>query len=429
MKGAEFKIKICLCVLLFCVILITPVYAGEKYSSGQPEISAGIEGSNELMKGEKTSITLLIANSGLVSMKFIDDGSITPDFLPTTALSLSAFLETGESPIVVSSDPQIIGDLPSGSVGKVTFSITVPDSARAGTYQIPVLLMYRYMNMATQTGLDEIAYSFKDVEKRVYLPVTIRPAVRLEISGVKTGDLTVGGEGNINITITNTGSDDGKDTVMNIEPVGNSPVIPYQNSVYVGDFPKGSSTTISYKVSVSSDADPDIQYPMKLWADYTDYQGLLAESGKKDVSVGFKPKINFTIVNSPNSLASGGKGEITVEYKNTGVSTVYNAQAGINIVDPFTSEDDQSYLGNLAPGETGIAKFKLNVNDGATPKQYALDSDIRYMDEKQTEFVSDPLKVPVNVTDTGIDSIGFMIIFLVLICGGGFVYYRRKQQS
>ncbi len=429
MKAHECKIKLYLCVFLLCAIVITPVYAGEKYLSGQPEISVGIEGSNELIKGEKTSITLLITNSGRVSMKFIDEGSITPDYLPTTALSLSAFLEPGESPIVVSSDPQIIGDLPSGSVGKATFSITVPDSARAGTYQIPVLLRYRYMDMATQTGKDEISYSFKDEEKRVYLPVRIRPAVRLEISEVKTGDLTVGGEGNITITITNTGSDDGKDTIILIEPVGNSPVIPYHNSVYIGDFPKGSSTTISYKVSVSSDANPDIQYPLKLWAEYTDYQGILAASAKKDVSVGFKPKISFTIVSNPNSIASGGKGEITVEYKNTGVRTVYNAQAGINIVDPFTSEDDQSYLGNLAPGETGIAKFKLKVNEGSTAKQYALDSVIRYMDEKNTEYVSDPLKVPVNVTDSGIDPIGIMIIILVLICGGGFMYYRRKQQS
>ena len=408
---------------------VCPVHAGEKFSSGQPDITAGIEGSNELMIGEKTDLSVLIANSGLVSMKFIDAGTITPDFLPTTALSPSVLLEGGGTPIVVSSDPQIIGDLSSGTVGKTTFTVTVPESAHAGLYQVPLLVRYKYMNMATQTGLDEISYSFKNEEKRIYLPVKIRPAVRLDIESTNTGDLYVGGEGNIVITVTNSGSDNGNETVFYLEPVGSSPIVPYQNSVYVGNFPKGLSTMVSYKVSVSSDANPAILYPLKLWAEYFDYQGLPAETTKKDVSAGFKPKISFIVVSSPSTIASGSKGLISVEYQNTGSHTVYNAQAGINIVDPFTSEDDQAYLGTIAPGDTVVAGFKLNVNSDATEKQYALDSEIRYTDINQTEFVSDPIKVPVIVTQPGMDLMIIGGVLLIIVIGGGFLYRRRMMQK
>lgn len=414
--------------LISILCLIFPVMAGDKYSSGQPDISAAIIGSNELHTGEQMDLTIALSNSGVFTMKFVDEGAITPDYLPTTALSLSAGLGPGESPVQINADPQILGDIRSGEVAQATFPVTVPDSVLTGSYLLPLTVSYQYMDQATQTGIDDIEYSFKTVEKTLTLPVTIRPAVTLEITSVDSGDLNVGGEGHIVITARNIGSDTGKETVFVLEPVGNSPIIPYQDSIYVGNFPEGGSATLSYKVSVATDADPSIQYPLKLYASYTDYQGLPAETGKKDVSAGFSPKVTFAVISDPETLSSGKKGEIAVEYKNTGLVPVYNAQAGINIVDPFTSEDDQSYLGTIKPGDTETARFKLNVNGGATIKQYALDSEIRYTDVNLTEYVSDPIKVPVQVTDSsGGDLILPGFILILILIGGGYLYYRRKQ--
>ncbi|MFH0967363.1 MAG: S-layer protein, partial [Methanobacteriota archaeon] len=341
-------------LVLILSVLISPVYAGDKYSTGELVITAGIGGSNELQIGEKSDIIVTIANSGLIDMKFVNAGTITPDYLPTTALSLSALLKGGESPAHISSDPQILGDLKAGSVVQAPFSVTIPDSAQAGAYQFPLTLKYKYMDMATQTGLDEIQYTFKEEEKTLYLPITLRKSVRLEINSVESGDLNVGGEGHIIINVTNAGSDDGKNTVFYLEPVGKNPIVPYQDSIYQGDYPVQTAATLSYKVSVASDADPSIQYPLNLQAVYTDYQGLPAETEKKAISAGFRPKISFTIGDQQNTLSAGEKGVITVVYTNTGTDTIYNAQAGITIVDPFTSEDDQSYLGSLKPGSSAV---------------------------------------------------------------------------
>ncbi len=416
-------------LIFILTALISPAYAGDKYSAGEMVMTAGIGGSNELQIGEKTQVIVTVANAGLINMKFVNTGTITPDYLPTTALSLTALLEGGSSPVQVSSDPQVLGDVQAGTVVQAPFVVTVPDYAQAGSYQLPLTLKYKYMEEATQHGLDEIQYNFKEEEQTLYIPITLRKSVRLGVDSIESGDLYVGGDGHIIINVTNTGSDDGKNTVFYLEPVGKGPIAPYQDSVYQGDFPVESSASLSYKVSVASNADPSIQYPLTLQAVYTDYQGLTAESDKKSISAGFRPKISFEVGDQQNTINSGGEGVITVHYKNTGSDTIYNAQAGITIVDPFTSEDDQAYLGTMNPGDMAVGKFKLNVNSGSTAKQYALDSEIRYTDENLTEFVSDPIKVPVTVTNSSGNTMLISGIVVLIIIGGGFLYLRRRQQN
>lgn len=391
-------------------------------------LSAGIVGSNELHIGEKTTLTISVTNSGTVDMKFVDEGAISPDYLPTTALSLTADLNSGTSPVQVTTDSQILGDMKAGTVTEATFEVTVPQSAESGSYQIPLTIKYEYMSQATQTGIDEIQYAFTDEEKTFYIPVTVRPAVTLEIISVDTDDLNVGGEGHISVIVKNDGSDTGKETVFTIEPVGNNPIVPIQDSIYVGDFRPGQNTNLSFKVSVSSDADATIQYPLKIFATYTDYQGLKSETSQKDISAGFNQKITFKVVSTPQAVSSGGKEVINVEYRNTGSNPVYNAQAGINIVDPFTSEDDQSYLGTIQPGESATARFKLNVNSDTTPKDYALDSEIRYTDINLTDYVSDPIKVPVIVTESSGDFTIVGAVIILILIGGGIYYFRRVRK-
>jgi hypothetical protein len=143
--------------LISILCLIFPVMAGDKYSSGQPDISAAIVGSNELHTGEQMELTIALSNSGVFTMKFVDEGAITPDYLPTTALSLSAGLGPGDSPVQITADPQILRDIKSGDVVQATFPVTIPDSARTGSYLLPLTVSYQYMDQATQTGIDDMS--------------------------------------------------------------------------------------------------------------------------------------------------------------------------------------------------------------------------------------------------------------------------------
>ena len=60
----------------------------------------------------------------------------------------------------------------------------------------------------------------------------------------------------------------------------------------------------------------------------------------------------------------GNKKVINVVYKNTGDAAVYSAQARISAVDPFTSNDDIAYIGNLQPGESKMVSYIMSVDKG-----------------------------------------------------------------
>jgi hypothetical protein len=104
------------------------------------------------------------------------------------------------------------------------------------------------------------------------------------------------------------------------------------------------------------------------------------------------------------------------------------------MVDPFTSNDDTAYLGDIAPGETKEAAFLITVDKAATMKKYGIDSEVRYRDAFDNQIVSDPIKLSLTVTeDTGIVA-GLMrnplalAVLAILVLGIGYLLYRRRAE-
>ena len=118
----------------------------------------------------------------------------------------------------------------------------------------------------------------------------------------------------------------------------------------------------------------------------------------------------------------------------TGDTTVSSAQARISAVDPFTSNDDIAYIGDLKPGESRTVSYVMSVDKAATIKEYGLDSEIRYRDQLDNTYISDTMKVKVNVTApagaTAILSnpIYLSIIAAVIIGAVYLLYHFRKKK-
>jgi len=145
-------------------------------------------------------------------------------------------------------------------------------------------------------------------------------------------------------------------------------------------------------------------------------------------------KIKFVIISPPVEMSPGSTQTILVEYKNIGNATVLGAQARIVVADPFTSANDIAYLGDLSPGQSAVASFNLNVERIATIKIYGLNSEIRYRDELDNIYISDPITIPIDVrTETGIAGIISNPLSLTIIaaCVIGAIYavyhFRRKK--
>lgn len=425
--------SIYLCVtagILLLALAVSPVLAGEKFFTEGPVISVSVSGSNQFSSDEDASLPLLVENRGLIDMKLVQLRYMTPDYLPNTARSVKVTLLPGDAPITVKSDTQVLGILPSGIVEKASFDIHVPADAAAGTYAMTARVAYEYMQSYDQSGQDAIAYHFATVTEDIPVTVVVTPSVILAITGVQSTDLNAGGEGYVTLTVTNTGTDDAAHFALYIEPGGNGPLTPVEGNVYIGDFATGETITPRVKVSVSQDADETQSYPLTVFGLYKDYEGMDAMTSPVLIGVDFLGKITFAAVSDPAVAEAGKESLIHVTYRNTGAATAYQAQGRISVVDPFSSTDSNVYLGDLKPGESAEAVYRVQVDKAATIKKYSLDSEIRYNDALNNNYVSDTVKVIVDVQPADNTLVYLMAVLGVLIvAGGGYVLYRRRQRG
>jgi hypothetical protein len=422
----------CVILLILCLCLIAPVMAGTKYMAGSPQLSAYISGTNEFSPGKDVQLTVVIENTGLNEFKFIQSGIVDRDDLPNTAKFLTVALNSGTAPLVIKSDPQMLGDVKGAGSVNAVFSIKIKSDAAAGSYLLPLTLNYTYLYQAEQYGVDTIQYTYKQVAENIEIPLQIKSDVSIDVLSATPEYLNVGTEGYLNLKIKNTGSEDGTKAIVKILRNGNSPIVPTDSSVYIGDFPSGSIAECRYKVSISGDAERQT-YPVDVVVVYKNKEGDFITSRSDTVGIPVGRKVDFMVISSPAEMNPGNKKIISVEYKNTGDTTIYSAQSRISAVDPFTSNDDIAYLGDLKPGESAVASYEVSVDRSATIKEYGLDSEIRYRDALDNTYISDTMKVKVNViSPAGLTAVlsnpvNLSIIIAAIIGIVYLVYHFRKK--
>ena len=424
--------KMSCAIIILCAVLIVPALAGTKYMAGSPQLSASVSGTNEFSPGEDVNLTIVIENTGLNEFKFVQSVIVDRDDLPNTAKFLTVALDHGSAPLVIKSDPQMLGDVKGAGSVRAVFTSKINADAPAGSYTLRLKLDYSYLYQAEQFGFDTIQYTYKQVTEDVEIPIKIKPVISIEVLSAAAEHLNVGTEGYLNLKIKNTGSEDGTKAVVKILRSGNSPVVPTDSSVYIGDFPSGSTVECRYKVSVSGSAESQA-YPVDVAVVYKNKDGDFVTTRTDTVGIPVGGKVDFDVISLPAEMNPGSKRVISVEYINTGETTVYSAQGRISAVDPFTSNDDIAYLGDLGRGESVIASYEVSVDRSATIKEYGLDSEIRYRDALGNTYISDTMKVKVNVTaPAGIVSVLSNPVYLSIIVAAviGIVYliyrYRKK---
>ncbi|HUU76548.1 MAG TPA: S-layer protein [Methanoregulaceae archaeon] len=406
---------------LIASIIAAPALAGTKYMSGGPALSAAIAGSNEFVPGQEVTIPVMVENKGLIDMKFVQSSIVERDDLPNTAKMMIVALYPGDAPLVIRTDPQMVGDIHGGKSAQVSFVAKIKADAPAGEYLLPLQLHYTYLRSAEQFGQDSIDYSYKEIDEILEIPVKIKPLIYIKADTVATEHLNAGNEGYINLTVRNAGFEDAESAIIKIARNGESPVIPTDSSVYIGDFPINSTTEIRFKVAVSRDAGAQT-YPLDFFVVYKNHEGDTITSDKVTIGVPVGGKIDFSVISPPQEVKSGQKTVIEVVYENAGAATAYSAQARVSAVDPFTSNDDTAYIGDIEPGQKAVARYEVSIDGSATLKEYGLDSEIRYRDALGNSQISDTMKVRIKVGEgSGINPI--LVGILVIAAIGGAAYY------
>lgn len=410
------------------VLGITPCVAGTKYFTGGPDLRVSLDATDELVPGTTVELPLLLENRGVITMEFANAFTLQPEYLPTTSMFTVVQLVPGDAPVKVKTKPQIVGEIASGMVVPASFSVEIPQDAKAGRYIMNAIVAYQYVPTIEQEGSADIEYYFRNEAVVRPVPIVIRPLVVLTVENVSSTRLYAGGEGYVTFRIRNTGQDTGSRTSVYLEPEGANPLTPFSNGVYIGDLPPGGYVEPRFKVAISENADPSQPCPVSLYAVYQDFEGNTITSPTVSTGVAFGEKVRFERTSLPSVIHAGETNIVSVTYKNTGTMTVYNAQARISVIDPFSSEDDTTYLGDMRPGDSVTALFSVKTDAGATVKTYSMDSEVGYTDFYQISHTSDNIPVILDVqTGSGARVIAAVLVLIAVIGGGVLLWFRKKK--
>ena len=416
-------------IAIIALLIAPAMAAGTKHYSGGPVLSASIQGMNEVSPGETVSLTIAIQNQGVIDYKMVQEGAITPDDMPNTAKHVVATLGGGDSGIAVKSGPVSLGDIPGSQAKTATFTITIPTDASQGAVTLPLKIAYNNMISATQQGLEMVTYNYRSSEIEIPLTLVIKPSIVISVDSISVSGLNAGTEGFLTLTLTNSGTIAGKKATIGIKQSGSSPIMPTDSAIFVDELSVGESIDVTFKISAKRGAEEQ-SYPLDVFVTYENHEGIIDTSNIVTIGVPVSGKITFEIISEPNQFKAGQKGVLEVEYKNTGNAPAFEAQARISAIDPFTTNDDNAYLGDLMPGESAIGKFEVKVGSSVTDKMYTLDSEVRYKDTLNNDVVSDTIKVMIDVSGGAQAPISPLIVLAAFgAVGVIFAFGKRRNDQ
>lgn len=223
-----------------------------------------------------------------------------------------------------------------------------------------------------------------------------------------------------------------------------------------GSLPSGQQTEdpVQFNIEISKNA-PAGTYPLNLQL-YYGYQqdvqisgddetdlgitnmevGLWYSVGQQNQTISIKVdnEADFEVVNATGTLYADADGMLRVTYKNTGEMTAKDATVRISVDDPFSTTDDQAFLGTLEPGQTADALFKLKVDEMAVAKAYSINSEIKYEDEDGHSQISDTIKIktetlPAKSFGESVPAYTVVIVAIGIVTAGGFFIYRKQKKE
>ncbi len=153
------------------------------------------------------------------------------------------------------------------------------------------------------------------------------------------------------------------------------------------------------------------------------------------ISVSVKEEARFQVTDVSGELVADEEGLLSVTYKNVGDLPIKDATVRISASDPFSTTDDQAFIGSIAPGESAVALFNLKVDETATPKMYAINSEIKYEDVDGHDRISDVIKIQVETlpaipTSEKLGNLKLIVVGLlvVVIVAIGLRVYKNSKQ-
>jgi hypothetical protein len=343
--------------------------------------------------GQTTHISLPVQakSSGL----YINDISVTAskednDLFDFTKPELT--YKGSKQPIMLYESPVDLG-----------FDVTVDDSAIIKSYPITITINYTDLNNQGTTADPIILTSYLKVQSE-------KAPAQMTVSNVSLDSTVAGSSSNLNFTVMNEGEITAKSVTMTLD-LGTVMDGDYRvKNIKLGDMKPGDIQNISLPVTILTTASAgknlliaNFSYKNVVGASqntsYKFYVNLISNSSG--------PNLIVTNMTYGGSLKPGDDFNLTVDIKNTGLTTASNIVAKVNassitqdgiIKDYYTTGIKAS---NLSKAKSSTIKIPLTVSKYATGGMKSVIVDITYTDSTGTKYtVSETAYVDVAAATT-----------------------------
>jgi hypothetical protein len=393
--------KLCFCLLVTVVPALflgttTPVLAVQ----GRPQLEATVVGSNEFAPGQTGPIQIMLQNRGVFSGAVADPddkvmalGYSSPTgviLVPpcTTAVGVTATLQSPTSSIQVVNGPVGIGTLPRGQSmpQPITFELRVGKEAQAKTYCLELELEYQYLDHVDWLNAPqkespyyepEFKFHWSQAEETQDISVEI-VGTYFSVTNVETKSIRAGATGTISTTVENNGAREASDITAEIAPGGI--FVPVDNQVFLGDLAGGESRIAEFKVTVSPEAIAEAS-PLDIVIKYKDENDVPRQTL---ITVGIPigaAENDFLVTEvKTEGVCAGSIGTITLTLEKNVAGEAHEVTAEIVPGEYFVPVDKASFLGDMKNGEPVITQFRVSVSEDAIVKTSPLDIMIKYKD-------------------------------------------------
>jgi hypothetical protein len=374
--------------------------AAERFSEESvPELDATVAGSNTVTPGETTTLTIAVQNrhDGVTdSDRAIEDVSrvVQAHGVQIGAATGTTVAYDDEGiPLNLKMGKQSVGTVRTGSTTRVPLTIEVDESAEPGTYTVPMDLEFSYIR---DIYTDRHTYTVNRNTGTEETSVTIRvePHGQLTVVDVRGDGLYKNAEGDVAVTVRNTGSEAMSDATLSL--VGSHHFEPQSNRAALGTVAPGDTRNATFQTVVRG-IESAGSYAVGFRAAYEDANGQPSESSIRYGSVGVAEGPQYNVSVESRSLYVDSTGAARVTVTNTGDIAATNARVFAEPNQPFAPLSNGGQLGTLEPGESATTEVKMEVSDRALAQSYALPITVAHDDDYGNTIRSDPLTADVSV--------------------------------
>jgi hypothetical protein len=352
--------------------------------------------------------TAQIADSGSMTAAIKNVGGERAEDLTVELASTSERVTLGGS----ESESATVSALDPGEVTTIAYDVAFGEQATTRGYPLQGTVTYDDTTGITNT------------HDQMTLDVTPRAEQTFSIDDVES-TLRVGENGDLIGTVTNTGPKIAESVVVQF--THQSPnVIPIEDEIAVGSLAPEESVPFRLPIDVTREAEA-IPRSLDLAVKYRNKENELRTYEAVDAFAKIAEQRDQFLLEVTNREVTAGESELVeVEVTNNLNQPVTDVEARLFADDPLDSEDDESYIESIDPGESTTMTFELNAGGSAMTKTYPISFDFRYDDEQGNSQLSDTTRVAVTVTEAegGTSWVPIVVVGLIVIVAG-LLWYRR----